>query len=116
MYVKLKDNFINLDTIKKVTEIRAYAVNRVEYENNNILYYFELTDPKMEARWLDITVNGTTEQKKDIVIYGFETHYIGEKYPEKIITGTSRLEARKYLEAFIAYLNNNQTTIHEIKI
>jgi len=36
MYIKLQNNIINLDLIKKVTEVKAYHVLRLDYEEGNL--------------------------------------------------------------------------------
>jgi len=116
MYIKLQNNIINLDLIKKVTGIKAYHVLRLDYEAGEIDYYYEIGSVKEEVKFLDKTINGDEYQREYMVVYGFEIHYLNEKFPEKVITGTDRIEARKYLEAFTTLLNNNQPVIYEVKI
>jgi alpha-ketoglutarate-dependent taurine dioxygenase len=116
MYVKLQNNFINLDLIKKVTEVKAYYVHQRNFEEGKKQSHREIDSLKEEADILYLITNGNEYHKKYVVAYGFEISYINEKYFEKVITGTNRHEAEKFLEAFIKYLNNNQLTIPEIKI
>jgi len=116
MYIKLQDNIINLDLIKKVTEVKAYHVLRLHHEKGNKDYYNEIKSAEGEAQLLSQTTNGNDMQREYVVAYGFEIHYLNERFPEKVITGTNRHEAEKFLEAFIKFLNNNQLTIPEIKI
>ena len=116
MYIKLKNNIINLDLIKKVTCVKAYHVTRLDYEAEDLLYYNEIRSAEEEARLLDKTINGNEYQREYTVAYGFEIHYLNEKWPQKVSVGTDRIEARKFLEAFTTLLNNNQPVIHEVKI
>jgi len=116
MYIKLQNNIINLDLIKKVTDVKAYHVLRLDYEERNFEYYHEIRSAEEEARLLDKTTNGNEYQKEYVVVYGFEIHYLNEKWPQKVSVGTDRIEARKFLEAFTTLLNNNQPVIHEVKI
>jgi hypothetical protein len=116
MYIKLQNNIINLDLIKKVTEVKAYYVHGGDFEEGNTQFHHEIGSSKEEARLLNLTINGDVDQTKYVVAYGFEIHYLNEKFPEKVITGTDRIEARKFLEAFATLLNNNQPIIHEIKV
>ena len=116
MYIKLQNNIINLDLIKKVTEVKAYHVHQGDFEEGNMQFHHEIGSSKEEARLLNLTSTGDVDQKKYVVAYGFEIHYLNERSPEKVITGTDRIEARKFLEAFATLLNNNQPIIHEIKV
>ena len=116
MYIKLQNNIINLDLIKKVTEVNAYHVLRLDHEKGNKDYYRKIESDEREAQLLNLTTNGNDMQREYVVAYGFEIHYLNEKFPEKIITGADRIEARKFLEAFTTLLNNNQPVIHEVKI
>ena len=116
MYIKLQNNIINLDLIKKVTEVKAYHVLGLDYEAGKLNYYHEIGSAQEEAKLLDKTTNGNEYQKEYMVVYGFEIHYLNEKRPQKVSVGTDRIEARKFLEAFTTLLNNNQPVIHEVKI
>ena len=118
MYIKLQNNIINLDLIKKVTEVKAYHVLRqlLDYEEGKLGYYREIGSAQEEAKLLHKTTNGNEYQKECMVVYGFEIHYLNEKWPQKVSVGTDRIEARKFLEAFTTLLNNNQPVIHEVKI
>ena len=116
MYIKLQNNIINLDLIKKVTEVKAYHVLRLNYEERKLEYYHEIGSAQEEASLLHKTTNGNKHQKEYTVAYGFEIHYLNEKQPQKVSVGTDRIEARKFLEAFTTLLNNNQPVIHEVKI
>jgi len=116
MYIKLQNNIINLDLIKKVTEVKAYHVLRLDYEERNLEYYHKIGSAQEEASLLHKTTNGNKHQKEYTVAYGFEIHYLNEKWPQKVSVGTDRIEARKFLEAFTTLLNNNQPVIHEVKI
>ena len=116
MYVKLQNNIINLDLIKKVTEVKAYHVLILDYEEGRKDYHFEIETDEKEAQILNQTINGNEYQTEYMVAYGFEISYLNEPNPEKVITGVNRHEAKKFLEVFIQYLNNNQLTIPEIKI
>ena len=51
-----------------------------------------------------------------VVVYGFEISYIGETQRERISIGTSRRDASKYLQSFMTLLNNNVTSVKEVKI
>ena len=116
MYIKLQNNIINLDLIKKVTEVNAYHVLKLDHEKGNKDYYHKIESAEREAQLLNQTTNGNDMQREYVVAYGFEIHYLNERFPEKVITGTDRIEARKFLEAFATLLNNNQPIIHEVKI
>ena len=116
MYIKLQNNIINLDLIKKVTEVNAYHVLKLDHEKGNKDYYYKIESVEREAQLLNQTTNGNDMQREYVVAYGFEIYYLNERFPEKIITGTDRMEARKFLEAFIKLINNNQPIIHEVKI
>lgn len=110
MFIKLRGNIINLDLVKKISDVKAYlAIN----DDTNIR---EIVLAGEEARWLNISVNGTEQQTQYTVLYGFEISYLKEKYPERVITGESRRDARKYIESFANLINNNQPIIHEVKI
>ena len=116
MYIKLQNNIINLDLIKKVTEVKAYHVSRLAYEEGMLHYYNEIGSAEEEAKLLDKTINGDEYQREYMVAYGFEIYYLNEKWPQKVSVGTDRIEARKFLEAFATLLNNNQPVIYEVKI
>ncbi len=116
MYVKLQNNFINLDLIKKITEVKAYYVYQRDFEEGKKQSYREIGSLEEEVQVLYLIANGSEYHKKYVVAYGFEILYINKNCYEKVITGTNRHEAEKFLEAFIKYLNNNQLTIPEIKI
>lgn len=116
MFVKLKDNYVNLDLIKKVTDVKAYYALKTDYEIYDIYYFSEIKSPEEEAKLIHQSIHGTIEQQRYIVTYGFEIYRINEKHSERIITGTDRIEAGKYLESFIKFLNTNELTIPEIKI
>ena len=116
MFVKLKDNYINLDLIKKVTDVKAYHVLKTDHEVHDIYYYMDINSPEEEAKLIHQSIHGTLEQQRYIVAYGFEIYRINEKHSERIIIGTERRETRKYLESFIKFLNTNELTIPEIKI
>jgi hypothetical protein len=116
MYIKLQDNIINLDLIKKVTDVKAYHVTRIDYKEGKLHYYHEIGSAEEEASLLHKTTNGNQYQQEYIVVYGFEIHYLNEKWPQRVSLGTSRIDAEKYLEAFLTLLNNNQPIIHEVKI
>ena len=116
MYVKLQNNIINLDLIKKVTEVKAYHVLKIDHEKGNKDYYHKIESAEGEAQLLNQTTNGNDMQREYVVAYGFEIYYLNERFSEKVITGTNRHEAEKFLEAFIKFFNNNQLTIPEIKI
>jgi hypothetical protein len=113
MFIKLQGNIINLDLVKKISDVKAYlAIN----DDTDIYRYREIVLAGEEARWLNISVNGTEQQTRYTVLYGFEISYLKEKYPERVITGESRRDARKYIESFANLINNNQPIIHEVKI
>ena len=116
MYVKLKNNYINLDLIKKVSEVKAYFATEYDYEEGKTWYYSEIKKADEEARLLSTTTNGTPEQQMYVVVYGFEISYIGETQRERISIGTSRRDASKYLQSFMTLLNNNVTSVKEVKI
>jgi len=110
MFIKLRGNIINLDLVKKISDVKAYLA----IEDDSIIQEIVLAGE--EARWLNISVNGTEQQTRYTVLYGFEISYLKEKYPERVITGESRRDARKYIESFANLINNNQPIIHEVKI
>lgn len=116
MYVKLKDNYINLDLIKKVTEIKSFHGTKTDYESGDYAYILPIGSNTEEVRLLAITANGTPEQQKYVVVYGFYIYYLGQEKREKIIVGTSRRDANKYLQSFMTLLNNNVTSVQEVKI
>ena len=116
MYVKLKDNYINLDLIKKVTEIKAFHGSKTDYADGAYHYLSPIINDIEEAHLLALTTNGTPDQQKYVVTYGFYIYYIGQEKREKIIVGTNRRDAEKYLQAFMTELNNNVTSVKEIKI
>tara|TARA_R110000823_G_scaffold31163_2_gene88930 strand:- start:210 stop:545 length:336 start_codon:yes stop_codon:yes gene_type:complete len=110
MFIKLRGNIINLDLVKKISDVKAYLIRDGDTSIHEIL------EAREEARWLNISVNGTEQQTQYTVLYGFEISYLKEKYPERVITGESRRDARKYIESFSNLINNNQPIIHEVKI
>ena len=110
MFIKLRGNIINLDLVKKISDVKAYLA----IEDDSIIQEIVLAGE--EARWLNISVNGTEQQTRYTVLYGFEISYLKEKYPERVITGESRRDARKYIESFANLINNDQPIIHEVKI
>lgn len=116
MFVKLKDNFINLDLIKKVSDVKVYYALKTDFEEGDVVFYSEITSSEKEARLLNQTINGSEQQRKYVVVYGFEITYLNEEEGERISIGTDRIEARKYLEAFIQFLNSNVSSIPEIKM
>lgn len=117
MYVKLKDNYINLDLIKKVSEIKAFHGSKRDYEEGDYAYISPIIGGDVEeARLLAISTNGTPQQQNYVVVYGFYIYYLGQEKREKILIGTNRNEAEKYLQAFMLELNNNITSVKEIKI
>jgi hypothetical protein len=116
MYIKLQNNIINLDLIKKVSEVKAYHVLRLDYEEGNLHYYHEIGSAQEEASLLHKTTNGNEYQREYMVVYGFEIHYLNEKWPQKVSVGTNRRDAKKFLDSFTTLLNNNQPVIHEVKI
>jgi len=116
MYIKLKNNYINLDLIKKVSEVKAYYVDGYDYKEGSIQFYSEIRTADEEACLLSTTTNGTPEEQMYVVVYGFEISYIGETKREIISIGTSRRDASKYLQSFMTLLNNNVTSVKEVKI
>ena len=110
MFIKLRGNIINLDLVKKISDVKAYRV----LDGDTSIH--EILEAREEARWLNDSINGTKWQTQYTVLYGFEISYLREKYPERIVTGKSRRDARKYIESFSNLINNNQPIIHEVKI
>lgn len=116
MFVKLQNNYINLDLIFKVSDVKAYHVHNLDYNERNISYFYEIGSNAEEAAILHRIAVGSEYQREFLVAYGFEINYIGKESSEKIIVGTDRIEARKFLEAFMDYLNSNISSVPEIKI
>jgi len=110
MFIKLRGNIVNLDLVKKISDVKAYRVLNGDTDIH------EIAESVEEARWLNDSVNGAEWQTQYTVLYGFEISYLREKYPERVITGESRIDARKYIDSFSNLINNNQPIIHEVKI
>jgi hypothetical protein len=116
MYAKLKDNYINLDLIKRVTDVKSFHGYKRDYEDGDYQYLSPIINDTEEARLLALTTNGTPDQQGYVVAYGFYIYYIGQEKREKIIVGTNRREASKYLQSFMTLINNNVTSVKEVKI
>lgn len=124
MFVRIKDQIVNLDLIKKIGEVEAYSLHKSYYEEKDF-HTLDRRDriktPNEEVRLLtlyasgvNISLNGNETQREYIIVYSINIYYLNENNPEMIVIGTSRTEARKILEALVKRLNGNINGIEEI--
>lgn len=117
MFVRIKDQIVNLDLIKKIGEVEAYSLHKSYYEEKDF-HTLDRRDriktPNEEVRLLTLYANGNETQREYIIVYSINIYYLNENNPEMIVIGTSRTEARKILEALVKRLNGNINGIEEI--
>lgn len=117
MYAKLLDKIINLDLIRRITQVKSGLTTNISWEIHgndiNHLVEYNLTKEK-ELDWLRLSTTGDEYQREYLVIYFFEIIYLkGDK--EKVIVGSSRAEAERVREKFAEFLNGNKPIIHVIE-
>ena len=119
MFVKIKDQIVNLDLIKKISDVTPYKMWEMDLKVKDFHWMKEIEGgPKGEIEELSKTTNGTKEEQSYVVVYAINIyHYQRNMYGEdvtRIMIGTSRIEARKMMEALVKKLNGNISGIEEI--
>jgi hypothetical protein len=104
MYIKLNDEIINLDLIKKISKVVPILSNGSDIKTQ-----------KEELRWLDISNTGDKFAQEHNVAYGFLIYHLNEQNPQRIKVGASRHDAEKAREALATLLNGNKPIMHVIK-
>ena len=115
MFVKIKDQIVNLDLIKKISDVTPYIMWRPDLEAGD--YHWMKTipgGPKEEVKELNKTTNGTKEEQSYVVVYAVNIHHYQYEDVTRVVIGTSRIEARKIMEALVKKLNGNISKIEEI--
>lgn len=113
MYIKLGENIINLDLIRKISKISAHVVDKNKTKPS---YYTEL-DEENEARWLKMIADKTDKYAQtQRMAYVFKIHYLNEQGYDSVDCGEDKEKAEIALEKLSELLNNNTPIIHEIKI
>ena len=115
MFVKIKGQIVNLDLIKKISDVTPYKMWRPDLEAGD--YHWMKTipgGPKGEVEELNKTTNGTKEEQSYVVVYAVNIHHYQYEDVTRVVIGTSRIEARKIIENLIKELNENNSKIKEI--
>jgi hypothetical protein len=111
MYIKLNDEIINLDLIKKISKVVPILSNGSDGERFDSI----IKTQKDELRWLDISNTGNKGQQEYNVAYGFLIYHLNEEGSQWIKVGASRNDAEKAREALGTLLNGNEPIMHVIK-
>ena len=111
MYIKLNDEIINLDLIKKISKVVPILSNGSDGERFDSI----IKTQKEELRWLDISNTGDKFAQEYNVAYGFLIYHLNEQNPQRIKVGASRHDAEKAREALATLLNGNEPIMHVIK-
>lgn len=119
MFVKIKGQIVNLDLIKKISEVTPYKMWEMDLRVKDFHWMKEIEGgPKGEVEELNKATNGTKEEQSYVVVYAINIyHYQRNMYDEdvtRVMIGTSRTEARKMMEALVKRLNGNISGIEEI--
>ena len=119
MFVKIKGQIVNLDLIKKISEVTPYVMWRPDLEIEDYHWMKTISGgAKGEVEELNKTTNGTKEEQSYVVVYAINIyHYQRNRHDEdvtRVVIGTSRIEARKMMEALVKRLNGNISGIEEI--
>lgn len=118
MFIKIKGQIVNLDLVKKISEVTPYRMYKYELKLEDYSWMKEIKGPSEEAEFLLKSANGTEEERQVVVVYAINIHHFQRnRYDEdvtRIVIGTSRIEARKMLEALVKKLNGNISGIEEI--
>ena len=117
MFIKIKDQIVNLDLIKKIGEIEVNSLHKSYYEEKDF-HTLDRRDriksPDEEIRLLTLFANGDERQREYMIVYSINIYYLNERLPERIVIGENRTEARKMIEALVKRLNGNINGIEEI--
>jgi len=119
MFVKIKDQIVNLDLVKKISDVTPYKMWEMDLKVKDFHWMKEIEGgSKGEIEELNKTANGTEKEREFIIVYAINIyHYQRNMYDEdvtRIVIGTSRTEARKMMEALVKRLNRNISGIEEI--
>lgn len=116
MFVRIKDQIVNLDLIKKIGEIEVNSLHKSYYEEKDF-HTLDRRDriksPDEEIRLLTLFANGEG-RREYMIVYSINIYYLNERLPERIVIGENRTEARKMIEALVKRLNGNINGIEEI--
>ena len=117
MFVRIKDQIVNLDLIKKIGEIEVNSIHKSYYEEKDF-HTLDRRDriksSEEEIRLLTLYANGNETQREYMIVYSINIYYLNERRPERVVIGENRIEARKILEALVKRLNGNINGIEEI--
>ena len=117
MFVRIKDQIVNLDLIKKIGEIEVNSLHKSYYEEKDF-HTLDRRDriksSEEEIRLLTLYANGNETQREYMIVYSINIYYLNEHRPERVVIGENRIEARKILEALVKRLNGNINGIEEI--
>ena len=115
MFVKIKGQIVNLDLIKKISEVTPYVMWRPDLEIEDYHWMKTISGgAKGEAEESNKTTNGTKEEQSYVVVYAVNIHHYQYEDVTRVVIGTSRIEARKMMEALVKRLNGNISGIEEI--
>jgi len=119
MFVKIKGQIVNLDLIKKISDVTPYKMWEMDLRVKDFHWMKEIEGgPKGEVEEINKATNGTKEEQSYVVVYAINIyHYQRNMYDEdvtRVMIGTSRTEARKMMEALVKRLNGNISGIEEI--
>jgi len=109
-YIKLNDEIINLDLIKKISKVVPILSNGSDGERFDSI----IKTQKDELRWSDISNTGDKQQQYNVA-YGFLVYHLNEQNPQRIKVGASRHDAEKAREVLATLLNGNEPIMHVIK-
>lgn len=119
MFVRIKGQIVNLDLIKRISDITPYKMFKSDLKVEDY-HWMKIVSggPNGEIEALNKTANGTENEREFTIVYVVDIHhYQRTRYDEditRIVIGTSRTEARKILEALVKRLNGNINGIEEI--